>query len=184
MDRYTDLYMDTHCIDVFFTVDGLPIHVLTNGSKIPDVLNDIERNRSLQEKTEQLINARWQINRFDIFDLAEKMSESNDVTVNLEYCMRIQEQVSDSVKKRFSNQSEVSESDLYECIPFAEDIFGHYYLYASIGFYSYICDETHEDGTSTYILLASPHGGTRPAIELPNYHIEIKQGDIPISFRM
>lgn len=46
-------YMQNHCIDVFFAFNQYPIHVITAGSLIPDELNDILRNRTLQEEIER-----------------------------------------------------------------------------------------------------------------------------------
>ena len=49
-DHYSDKYMKSHCIDVFFRYQDLPIHVLTYGSILPPTLNDLERNRKEQQR--------------------------------------------------------------------------------------------------------------------------------------
>ena len=50
MAQYSPGYLQSHCIDVFFQYKGTAIHVLTDGCGIPDDLNDIERNRTLQRQ--------------------------------------------------------------------------------------------------------------------------------------
>ena len=56
MTKYTSRYIKTHCIDVFFRYDGFPIHILTDGSPIPSILNDVERNRKIQRAVTGLAN--------------------------------------------------------------------------------------------------------------------------------
>lgn len=48
MAKYRESYIHSHCIDLFFSYNGLAIHIMTDGNEIPDSLNDIERNRDIQ----------------------------------------------------------------------------------------------------------------------------------------
>ncbi len=53
MAQYSFNYMRSHCIDVFFQFHGIPIHALTYGNSLPDILNEMERNRNLQHQVAQ-----------------------------------------------------------------------------------------------------------------------------------
>lgn len=65
MAYYSEEYMQAHCIDVFFSYNGKPIHVLTDGCGMPEQLNVMERNRAIQKQ--MAINVReLEVNREDI----------------------------------------------------------------------------------------------------------------------
>ena len=53
MAQYSFNYMRSHCVDVFFQYHGIPIHALTYGSLLPELLNEMERNRNLQHQVAQ-----------------------------------------------------------------------------------------------------------------------------------
>ena len=42
MAKYRKGYVCSHCIDLFFKYQGKAIHVMTDGNKIPDQLDDID----------------------------------------------------------------------------------------------------------------------------------------------
>lgn len=51
MARYSKNYMLSHCIDVFFLFNSRPFHFLTDGCIIPEPLNNIVQNRTIQKQT-------------------------------------------------------------------------------------------------------------------------------------
>ena len=50
MAKYSEKYMQAHCIDMFFRCNGKSIHVLTDGCGMPVQLNVMERNRAIQQR--------------------------------------------------------------------------------------------------------------------------------------
>lgn len=150
MDKYSIKYMETHCIDVFFTDGKNPIHIMTAGSIIPDELNDILRNRTLQEEIERneggAVGAALSINNNYISELVQR----HNSVVN-EYIQRVQG----------NNASYPAPDD--------SQISSHFRYYASQGFYSYDCTEVREDGTAVYRLMAWPEQAQQMKYNLPKF---------------
>ena len=71
MTHYTSLFMQENDLDVFFRFRNFPIHVATYGSKIPDLLNDKDK----------------QIKLF-IEIMSKDSLEDNEVHINEEFLMR------------------------------------------------------------------------------------------------
>lgn len=109
MAQYTPGYMQSHCIDVFFQYGGRAIHVLTDGCGIPEELNDIERNRTLQQQTTisgSQIEARW-----------------NEVTINPPYLDLLRR---DAVAGEYD-------------LPEDSELLAMFAPMASLGYYTYDC---------------------------------------------
>lgn len=142
--------METHCIDVFFTDGKKPIHIMTAGNTIPDDLNDILRNRTLQEEIERneggAVNSAFSINDNYIQELVQRHNSVVD-----EYRQRVQ-------------GSNVS------CpAPDARQISSHFSYYASQGFYSYDYSELRDDGKAVYRLMAWPEQAQQMKHNLPKF---------------
>lgn len=177
MVKYTDSYMREHCIDVFFSVSGVHIHVLTGGSLLPPALNDIQRNRTLQETIERkLVQYREtapEIAPETTPETADNLIARNSVIINYDYWHQVQNQVRETLRTyRFLD---FSDNDLSQIIPSFEDFNGHFARYALLGFHSYNCYEVHEDGTATYRKVAGPiKNGIHilSDLDLPEHSIE------------
>lgn len=150
MDKYSKKYMENHCIDVFFNCEGYPIHVLTAGSIIPDGLNDILRNRTLQEEVER--------------------NESTPVPVltNDAYIQSVIEK-HNKVVEGLRQKEQLKGGNVVLQTPSSEQIASRFHLYASEGFYSYDCSEVKEDGTAVYKLIAYPDRLRQVNFNLPDF---------------
>ncbi len=167
MAEYDLNYMLEHCIDVFFRYDGRPMHVLTYGTAIPAVLNDVERNRTLQH-----------IVAVGIDELR------NDVAVNIEqvYVTTVQEESVLALGEQARDE---------RLVPDEETIVQMSKTVARLGFYSYDCIEELEDRSGIYRLVAYPeHGMANIEYErLPDFNgIDVierdEDKDLIIKFRM
>lgn len=150
MDKYSKKYMENHCIDVFFNCEGYPIHVLTAGSIIPDGLNDILRNRTLQEEVER--------------------NESNPVPVstNDAYIQSVIKQHNKAVEGLRQMEQFKGGNDILKT-PSPEQIASRFRCYARRGFYSYDCSEVNEDGTAVYKIVAYPDRLQQVKFNLPDF---------------
>jgi len=156
MEKYSILYMETHCIDVFFAFGEYPIHLLTAGSMIPDALNDILRNRTLQEEIER----------------NESGSTSLEISTNDAY-------IGDLITRHYSTieeyrrlaqfQGNDPNLNLYFPEPVRDQITAHFRYYANQGFYSYDCSEVKENGTAVYRMIAWPKKMRPVPYDLPQY---------------
>lgn len=109
MAIYSEEYMQAHCIDVFFSYNGKPIHVLTDGCGMPEQLNVMERNRAIQKQ--MAINVRG------------LEGNQEDIIINQSYLNLIREEA----RSLDVEMPEVSElTSMFAPI-------------ASLGFYSYDC---------------------------------------------
>lgn len=144
--------METHCIDVFFACGQYPIHILTAGSKIPDALNDILRNRTLQEEIER--------NEGGAAPVATSTNTSYIRSLRNKHYTVIEEY------QKISQFQGYNEFDLQ-----LEDnqISAHFLVYARQGFYSYDCSEIKEDGTAVYKLMAWPEQVQQLNYDLPQF---------------
>ena len=152
MEKYSIKYMETHCIDVFFACGQYPIHILTAGSIIPDALNDILRNRTLQEEVERNVGASGPASPST--NSAYIQSLINKHLSVLEECRGI---------KQFQG---INKIDLE---PDANQIPAHFLAYAKLGFYSYDCSEVKDDGTAVYRLMAWPDKTFQLNYDLPQF---------------
>ena len=150
MKKYIDLYMEEHCIDVFFSFVGFPIHILTSGNILPPSLNDLNSNRTLQETTEHVILQYAYTDWKSVYH----SDFQNSVIINYDYCNQVQNQVGDVLRTYHSLN--LSDNDLSHLIPSMDDFIEHFVLYALLGFHSYNCSEIHENGTATYRKVATP----------------------------
>lgn len=150
MDKYSKKYMENHCIDVFFTYGNYPIHVLTAGSIIPDGLNDILRNRTLQEEVER--------------------NESNPVPVltNDAYIQSVIEK-HNKVVEGLRQKEQLKGGNVVLQTPSPEQIALRFRYYAGKGFCSYDCSEVKEDGTAVYKLVAYPDRLQQVKFNLPDF---------------
>ena len=160
MDKYSKKYMENHCIDVFFNYGVYPIHILTAGSIIPDGLNDILRNRTLQEEVER--------------------NESNPVPVstNDAYIQSVIEKHNKAVEGLRQTEQFKDGNTVFHT-PSHEQIASRFRFYASRGFYSYDCSEVKEDGTAVYKLVANPDRLQQVNFNLPDFQppVIIKETD-------
>ena len=144
--------METHCIDVFFAFRQYPIHIVTAGSIIPDELNDIMRNRTLQEETERnkdsAVSISLSTNKSYIISLLDRHRSI------IEECRRI---------------TQFQESNESYPQPEANQIPDHFLFYAKRGFYSYDCCKVKEDGTAIYRLMAWPEKTQKMNYDLPQF---------------
>ncbi len=147
--------MENHCIDVFFSYGQYPVHVLTAGSIIPDELNDILRNRTLQEETER--------NN----DRANQVA----LSTNSNYIQSLLERHR-TVVEESGHQGTSNDNDELCPIPTAEQISSHFRFYAGQGFYSYDCAEVKADGTAVYRLMAWPNQKHQLHLSLPQFKPE------------
>lgn len=143
--------MENHCIDVFFNYGVYPIHILTAGSIIPDELNDILRNRTLQEEVER----------------DEGGNASVKVSTNDKYIKSMIEKHHNAVAT-LRKKEKFNGNDVVFKIPSPEEISSRFCFYARKGFYSYDCSEVKEDGTAVYKLVAYPDRLQQVKFSLPN----------------
>lgn len=152
MDKYSKKYLENHCIDVFFTCGDFPIHVLTAGSIIPDELNDILRNRTLQEEVER----------------DEGANAPVQVSTNDAYIQSVIEK-HNTVVEGFRQIGQFKGGNAVFHTPSPEQIASRFRFYASRGFYSYDCSEVNEDGTAVYKLVAYPDRLQQVKFNLPDF---------------
>ena len=150
MEKYSKKYMENHCIDLFFICGIYPIHVLTAGSIIPDGLNDIFRNRTLQENV-------------------EKDNANMPVLIDDAYINSVIEKHY-NVVEGFLHAEQLKGDDAVFQAPSLKQIASRFLFYARKGFYSYDCSELKEDGTAEYKLVAWPEKGSIPKFNLPEFH--------------
>lgn len=162
MEKYSKKYMENHCIDVFFNYGVYPIHVLTAGSIIPDELNDILRNRTLQEEVERNEGGGTpvQISTDDAY-IQSVIEKHNKVVEDLRQT------------KQFKRDNAVSQT------PSPEQIASRFRFYAGKGFYSYDCSEVKKDGNAVYKLVACPDRLQQVKFNLPDFQpsVIIKSAD-------
>ena len=184
MDKYSDLYMQTHCIDVFFRHKGIPVHVLTRGCRIPETLNDLKRNRTLQERTELSVRENLSFRNVLDLDVKNNFGIADRIIVNEDYWAQLVENSKAVLREHYHKEYEEEVQDL---LPSLNEFANHFAIYASLGFYSYICDDVHEDGTATYVLIAHPRAIAPTEMDLPEFDIDNIPSDIismPDTFRM
>ena len=155
MERYSEKYMETHSIDVFFKCGKCPIHVLTSGSIIPEGLNDILRNRTLQEMAELNGNRR-------------NGQEGPNVSLNTQYIQTLINR-HDSLVRELAQENQNIRFDELPLSPNVDQIVEHFSFYARQGFYSYDCEAVNEDGTAVYTLMVWPNNAFHMDLELPNF---------------
>lgn len=82
--RYRSDYQETHDIDWFFRYQGNLYHAASNGSILPDAI-DSEKNRTLQEKLEDIVG------RFPViyaYNLNAFYSQDEDLSTFAEYASK------------------------------------------------------------------------------------------------
>ncbi len=144
--------MENHCIDVFFTFQQYPIHVLTAGSIIPDELNNILLNRTLQEEIE----------RTDVG------ANPSVISTNGNYIQSLIDKHKALVEEASKN-AQINSNEVFCPVPDAGQVSSHFRFYAKQGFYSYDCYEVKEDGTAIYRLMAWPNQTRKAQFELPQF---------------
>ena len=132
MAEYSVEYMQEHCIDVYFRYGDQPFHVLTYGTTIPAVLNDVDRNRRLQHQV-----------AVDTEDLDEGL----EVQINDDYVIAIREASTQAAGELARN---------VDVIPEERIILQMFKPAAQLGFYSYDCVEELGNGNGEYRLVAYP----------------------------
>ena len=159
MEKYSVLYMETHCIDVFFAYGEYPVHLLTAGSIIPDALNDILRNRSLQEETSR----------------NETGTTSLEISTNDAYVQELIERHRSAIgedRRLAQFQGNNPNLNIYFPEPTPEQITAHFRFYAGQGFYSYDCSELKKNGTAVYRLVAWPKKMHHVVYDLPQFSLD------------
>jgi len=147
MAEYDIGYMREHCIDVYFKYYGKAFHVLTYGTIIPLLLNDVDRNRELQHQVS--------------IDIDQGM---NALTVQIE-----QNYVSAVISDSRQASGDLA---LYAGLqPVEETVVQLFKPVAELGFYSYDCIKELGDGKGLYRLVAYPIGNTHPRVynDLPDF---------------
>ncbi len=124
--------MRDHCIDVYFRYNDKPFHVLTYGTIIPSVLNDVEVNRFLQHQVAVSLSE-WQGNG------VAKIEE--------DYVQAIREGVSQVIGDNINPE---------RWMPTRSRILQIFEPMAKLGFYSYDCVQELEKGRGLYRLVAYP----------------------------
>lgn len=124
MARYSESYMKEHCIDVYFTYRNMKMHVLTDGTFIPEELNDRDVNR-----TNQQMFAR---------SLPDTITQDH-VSIQQSYIGMLQNSVG-----------------IYGPLPGNEVLLRMFLPMAQLGYYSYDCVETYDNGKGLYKLVAIP----------------------------
>lgn len=127
--------MRDHCIDLYFRYKGKSFHVLTYGTMIPQALNDVEANRTLQHQMAVRIDE-WQ----------------GDGEANIEqgYVKYVRE----------GALSAIGNNDNPErWVPNNSRILQMFEPMAKLGFYSYDCIQELENGKGLYRLVAYPGSG-------------------------
>lgn len=169
MERYSEKYMETHCIDVFFKCGKYPVHVLTSGSILPEGLNDILRNRTLQEMAE-LNGSRG------------NGQDGSNVSLNMQYIQTLVDRHNGLVRE-LAQENQNTGFDELSVSSSVDQIVEHFSFYARQGFYSYDCETVNEDGTAVYILMAWPDMLRQVDFDLPEFiPNDLKcnmNGDIP-----
>jgi len=66
MTRYSNKYLLSHCVDLYFKCNNRYVHILTDGSLIPEILNDRGRNRVLQSEIALLEPTEIDINAIEV----------------------------------------------------------------------------------------------------------------------
>lgn len=132
MAEYDRAYMQEHCIDVFFRHGDRPFHVLTYGTIIPETLNNVERNRSLQH--------------YVSIDL-EETRNIGDIHIEQDYVTEVR-------NASIQASGELARNE--QLVPDEETIVQMFKPNAELGFYSYDCIEELEEGRGLYRLVAYP----------------------------
>lgn len=135
MAEYGRKYMQEHCIDVYFRYGSRPFHVLTYGTIIPAILNDVGRNRSLQHQV-----------AVDV----EKPGFLRQVIIEHDYVNDVRDA---------SKQASGDKAKNEQLIPDEETILQMFKPNAELGFYSYDCIEELPDGRGLYRLVAYSSAG-------------------------
>lgn len=139
-ERYSESYMRNHCIDVFFRYKDIPIHVLTCGNLLPYPLNDLARNRKIQQQ--QAIR---------LEQIEERGGFRNEIRAQESYINYIRHQEQNAHHEY--NQ---------------EDFTSWFLPYAELGYYTYDCIEFN-DVESLFRLVAIPKEMVDDYRELPVY---------------
>lgn len=132
--------MKNYCIDVFFRYRDIPIHVLTYGSFIPNLLNDLERNRKEQKRQAKLMQENVDMNWIE-----------NRVQINNSYISFMTQQVQ-KTKNEFSQR----------------DVLLWFLPFAALGFYTYDCIISNDE-KAEFKLVALPKTTTTVIDELLRY---------------
>lgn len=146
MTKYSISYQQEHCIDVYFKLNGVKVHILTDGTLIPDNLNDRDRNRSLQKEVSIL--------EPDTFD-------EKKVIINEKFLKHLKEEI---------NQFNLEGYQL----PCNTELLRMHIPVSQLGFYSYDCIQELQEGKGRYMLVSSPNPDENyPEIDinLPEYNI-------------
>lgn len=109
MAQYSSGYLQSHCVDVFFRLRGKAVHVLTDGCGIPEALNDLEKNRKLQQQC--------------AIGGTQVEGRISEVTINHSYL---------ELLRRDARENE------YE-LPAEHDLLAMFAAMAALGFYTYDC---------------------------------------------
>lgn len=166
MENYSIKYMETHCIDVFFFYGEYPIHILTAGGIIPEKLNDILRNRTMQEEIER----------------RSSDAELLDFSINGDYVQSLIDR-HNAVLEEYLNIGQFQNISEFNIEQGREQILAYFHLYAGLGFYSYDCCKVKEDGTSIYRMVAWPNEMKHIDFELPYFSpkiIELGSNETPL----
>ena len=125
---------------------------MTAGSIIPEALNDILRNRTLQEEIARNVGS------------AGPASPSTNTAY-----------VQSLIDRHLSVLDEYLEIRQFQGVnridiqPDAAQIPAHFLAYAKQGFYSYDCSEVKDDGTAVYRLMAWPDKTFQLNYDLPQF---------------
>ena len=167
MSRYDLIYMRDHCIDLYFRYKGKFFHVLTYGTTIPQILDNVEANRALQHQMAVRIDE-WQGN--------------GEVNIEQGYVQSVRNGALSAI-----GDNENSE----RWLPSNSRILQMFEPMAKLGFYSYDCVQELENGKGLYRLVAYPGSGIvkRQYDGMPEFEgIEIVEEDedreIILQFRM
>lgn len=132
MAEYDLVYMQEHCIDVYFKYSHKPFHVLTFGTVIPSPLNNVDKNRLLQHQVAVEM---------------EELRRGNTVVIEQGYVTTVLEDTLVIVREQGLNEKFLTDEDT---------ILQMFKPAAELGFYSYDCIEELEDGRGLYQLVAYP----------------------------
>ncbi|WP_278985249.1 hypothetical protein [Segatella bryantii] len=128
MDNYTESYLRSHCVDLFFRVGKRAIHVQTDGCLIPHSLSDVLGNRRMQHDLALSYNIDF---------------NNDDYQISYGYISMIQERVA------------AMGAEYQEYIPTVEQLVDSHRIYSCLGFYSYACVWDDENETRCKLVLVT-----------------------------
>ena len=148
MEKYSNKYLRTHCVDFYFSFRNKPFHIVTDGCLVPDFLSSIETNRKLQHFFADYYPS-------DGIDALE-----GDCIVNENYLRSIFEMAQERLEQ-LNKDTQLNDSDVEIFLPSRQDLLASHLYMSALGFYSYSCVWDNVDETDCHFVLVSEPKSTK-----------------------